>query len=314
MTPYHSRHLTERLRQLFGGRFDGLAQHLEEPARVHFGGGNNLLDEEEIGDLSLELQHLIAAQFGSADPFSCDSPEHEALQSFFINLARRVLARGGEIESLVRYTQTVQHKLIAGMEQINEIDFTRSRSVLAFVSTLFTELLLSIFRAYLGQKESTIQAQEEELRETSTPITEIWKGVLTLPIIGTLDSNRTLVVMDSLLNRIAQQHTQVVVMDLTGAGSVDSLVAHHLIQMVRAVQLMGAEAVLTGIRPEIARSLTHLELDLGGVRTRASLADGLKDAFRHIGVEVVPLRGGARHGREDRYRGRGRDERADDER
>ena len=128
--------------------------------------------------------------------------------------------------------------------------------------------------------------QEAELRETATPITEIWDGVLTLPIIGTLDSNRTMIIMEALLNYIAKEHTSTVVMDLTGVKNIDSQVSHHLIQMVRAVQLMGADAILTGIRPEIARALTSLNIDLGGVTTRASLSDGLKEAFRRMGIIV----------------------------
>ena len=146
---------------------------------------------------------------------------------------------------------------------------------------------MAVFRAYLEEKEQALHAQEAELRETSTPITEIWDGVLTLPIIGTLDSSRTMLVMEALLNRIAADRVSAVVMDVTGVRSIDSQVSHHLIQMVRAIQLMGADAILTGIRPEIARALTSLNIDLGNVTTRASLSDGLKEAFRRLGVQVV---------------------------
>jgi rsbT co-antagonist protein RsbR len=160
------------------------------------------------------------------------------------------------------------------------------RSILLLLSAVFNELTLSVFQTYLEEKENTITAQQEELRETSTPITEIWDGVLTLPIIGTLDSSRTMIVMEALLNRIAADRASAVVMDVTGVRSIDSQVSHHLIQMVRAVQLMGADAILTGIRPEIARALTSLNIDLGNVTTRASLSDGLKEAFRRLGVQV----------------------------
>ena len=155
-----------------------------------------------------------------------------------------------------------------------------------FFAQLFDELIMAIFRTYLSERESTLKAQEEELRATSTPITQIWDGVLTLPIIGTLDSSRTMLVMEALLNRIAKDHARAVVMDLTGVKNIDSQVSHHLIQMVRAVQLMGSDAIITGIHPEIARALVSLNIDLNGVTTRASLSDGLKEAFQRLGIQV----------------------------
>ena len=170
-------------------------------------------------------------------------------------------------------------------KRISEIE--DMRAILLLLSSVFNELTLSVFQAFLEEKELTINAQQDELRETATPITEIWDGVLTLPIIGTLDSNRTMLMMEALLNRIASDRASAVVMDVTGVRSINSQVSHHLIQMVRAIQLMGADAILTGIRPEIARALTSLNIDLGSVTTRASLSDGLKEAFRRLGVQVV---------------------------
>ena len=282
---------SETLQALFSAQLDGLASWLEEPAHAQFGGQANLLDADEIQDQSLELQQLIGELLDAPDPHSTDSDAYHALERYFVTLARKILARGGSIDTLVHYTQTVQRSLLQGLEALNEIEFTRSSTAFAFFSDHFIELLLAVFRTYLSQKEETIQAQESELRETATPITEIWNGVLTLPLIGTLDSERTVFIMDALLERIARDQSRVVVMDLTGVGGIDSEVSRHLIQMVRAIQLMGAEAVLTGIRPEIARTMTHLGIDLGDVTTRGNLADGLQHAFHLIGVKVVPAQG-----------------------
>ncbi|MDD3519497.1 MAG: STAS domain-containing protein [Chromatiales bacterium] len=279
---------TEKLSALFKLAMGDIGAALEKPAQTYFGGSANLLDDNEITDLSLELRYLISGLIGAADPFSRSSPEFRALESFFTNLARKVLTRGGKVDDIVRYTQNLQETLIRALEQDSGIEFTRSRSVLHYFSNIFIELILAVFRAYLDQKDETIRTQESELRETSTPITEIWDGVLTLPIIGTLDSSRTMILMESLLNRISIEHTKVVVMDLTGVNSIDSQVSHHLIQMVRAVQLMGSDAILTGIRPEIARALTSLNIDLGDIVTRGSLSDGLKAAFKMLGIQVSP--------------------------
>ena len=110
--------------------------------------------------------------------------------------------------------------------------------------------------------------------------------MLTLPIIGSLDSSRTMIVMEKLLSRIESDRARVVVIDVTGVMAIDSQVSHHLIQMIRATGLMGATAILTGIRPEIARALTSLNIDLSSVTTRSKLSEGLKEAFRQLSIEV----------------------------
>jgi rsbT co-antagonist protein RsbR len=223
---------------------------------------------------------------GSKDPADKGSPQFQALSMFFSGLAQRVLVRGGHVEDVVRYAQQLQQTLIEALEQDSGIEFTQSRSTLLYFNGVFNELIMAAFRVYLEEKENALFAQEQALRETSTPITEIWDGVLTLPIIGALDSSRTMMVMEALLGRIAKDHARAVVMDLTGVKNIDSQVSHHLIQMVRAIQLMGSEAIITGIRPEIARALISLNIDMSDVTTRASLSDGLKEAFRRMGIHV----------------------------
>ena len=263
-----------------------LSAAIEGQGKAVFG-DSNLLSPDEITDASTEFLELTVMLLDCKNPLDTRRPEFEALVAFFRNFSRQLLARGGRIEDFVRYIQFLQRSFIETLEENKGIGFEDTRGVLLLISGIFNELTLSVFHAYLDEKEKTIHAQQDELRETATPITEIWDGVLTLPIIGTLDSSRTMLVMESLLNRIAADRTNVVVMDITGVRRIDSQVSHHLIQMVRAIQLMGADAILTGIRPEIARALTSLNIDLGNVTTRASLADGLKEAFRRLGVAVT---------------------------
>jgi rsbT co-antagonist protein RsbR len=278
--------VSEKLTALFGLKIGNISAQLEATAREFFGADNKLMDEDEIADLSSEFVNLISGLIGSKDPHKRTSPQFHALEAFFSGLAQRMLMRGGNVEDVVRYAQQLQHNLIAALEKDSGVAFTHSRSVLLFFAQHFDELIMAIFRTYLSERENTLKAQEAELRETSTPITEIWDGVLTLPIIGTLDSSRTMLVMEALLNRIARDHARAVVMDLTGVKNIDSQVSHHLIQMVRAVQLMGSDAIITGIHPEIARALVSLNIDLSGVTTRASLSDGLKEAFLRLGIHV----------------------------
>lgn len=250
-------------------------------------GNNNLMSNDEIADFSLEFLELMIVLLASRDPLDSKQPAFAALRSFFGNMSRQILVRGGKMDDFVRYMQFLQRCFLTSLETDEQMDTADTRAILLLLSSLFNELTLSVFQAYLEEKERTINAQQDEIRETATPITEIWDGVLTLPIIGTLDSSRTMLMMEALLNRIASERASAVVMDVTGVRSINSQVSHHLIQMVRAIQLMGADAILTGIRPEIARALTSLNIDLGNVTTRASLSDGLKEAFRRLGVQVV---------------------------
>ena len=278
--------LSEKLTALFNLKISNISAVLEEPGRKFFCSNSRLMDEDEVADLSSEFQSLIASLLESNDPSDNTSPEFHALEMFFSNLSRNILMRGGNVEEVVRYTQVLQFTLIDALEKSSSILFSQSRSVLLYFNGIFNELIMAVFRAYLDERERTLQAQQTELRETATPITEIWDGVLTLPIIGTLDSNRTMLVMEALLKRIAQDRAQAVVMDLTGVKNIDSQVSHHLVQMVHAVQLMGSDAIITGISPEIARALVSLNIDLTNITTRASMSDGLKEAFRRMGITV----------------------------
>jgi rsbT co-antagonist protein RsbR len=277
---------SDKIKALFGLKISGIAPELEASGIKYFCGDQRLMDPEEVSDISLEFESLIVSLLGSKDPTDMHSPEFQALEMFFGSLSQQVLMRGGHVEDVVRYTQTLQLGLIDALSKESGIAFSESRSVLLYFTGIFNELIMAVFRAYLEERESTMQAQQAEIRETATPITEIWDGVLTLPIIGTLDSSRTMLVMEALLNRIAKDHAKAVVMDLTGVKSIDSQVSHHLIQMVRAVQLMGSDAIITGIHPEIARALVSLNIDFNNITTRASMSDGLKEAFSRMGITV----------------------------
>ncbi len=249
-------------------------------------GKANMLSNEEINDYSLEFLELFVMLLQSGARLDRRGAEFKALRQFFATFAQQIQVRGGSLDEFVRYIQFLQRVFLENLETESSIEFQQIREILLLLASVFNDIILDVFHVYLEEKERTIQAQQEELRHTSTPITEIWDGVLTLPIIGTLDSSRTMMVMEKLLSRIESDRARVVVMDVTGVMAIDTQVSHHLIQMIRAIGLMGATAILTGIRPDIARSLTSLNIDLGAVTTRSTLSEGLKEAFRRLAVEV----------------------------
>jgi rsbT co-antagonist protein RsbR len=139
----------------------------------------------------------------------------------------------------------------------------------------------------LKSREETIIRQQKEMLELSTPVVKLWSGILALPLIGTLDSERTQVVMENLLDEIVRTEAGIAIIDITGVPTVDTLVAQHLLKTVAAARLMGAECIISGIRPPIASTIVHLGVDLGGVTTKATLADAFAMALRRSGRTVA---------------------------
>lgn len=148
---------------------------------------------------------------------------------------------------------------------------------------------LGLFSTEMHQKsrEEVISRQQRELLELSTPVVKLWDGILALPLIGTLDSERTQIVMESLLQTIVETGAGIAIIDITGVPTVDTLVAQHLLKTVAAARLMGAECIISGIRPQIAATIVHLGVDLNSVVTKATLADAFRIALRRTGQAVV---------------------------
>jgi rsbT co-antagonist protein RsbR len=153
-----------------------------------------------------------------------------------------------------------------------------------------TELLdkLGLFTTEIYQKsrEEVIVRQQEEMLELSTPVVKLWDSILALPLIGTLDSARTQVVMEGLLQKIVETGAEVAIIDITGVPTVDTLVAQHLMKTVTAARLMGADCIISGIRPQIAQTIVHLGVDLKDIITKASLADAFALAMKRRGLVV----------------------------
>jgi rsbT co-antagonist protein RsbR len=152
------------------------------------------------------------------------------------------------------------------------------------VGGLLDRLGLFTTEVYQRRREEIIQRQQENMLELSTPVVKLWDGVLALPMIGTLDSARTQVVMETLLQRIVETGAEVAIIDITGVPTVDTLVAQHLLKTVTAARLMGADCIISGIRPQIAQTIVHLGVELGDVTTKASLADAFLHVLQRRGV------------------------------
>jgi len=157
------------------------------------------------------------------------------------------------------------------------------------ITTLLDALGLHTTEVYQKSREQVIVRQQQEMLELSTPVVTLWQGVLALPLIGTLDSARTQVVMESLLQRIVDTGSSIAILDITGVPTVDTLVAQHLLKTVAAARLMGADCIISGIRPQIAQTIVHLGVDLNSVTTKATLADAFAIALKRNGLGVAKV-------------------------
>ena len=158
-------------------------------------------------------------------------------------------------------------------------------------SVLLDRLGLYTTEMFQKGREQLIARQQQEMLEISTPVVELWQGILALPLIGTLDSARTQIVMENLLARIVETGAEIAIIDITGVPTVDTLVAQHLLKTVAAARLMGAECVISGIRPQIAQTIVHLGVDLQDVVTKGTLADAFAVALRRSKLAIVPADG-----------------------
>jgi rsbT co-antagonist protein RsbR len=164
----------------------------------------------------------------------------------------------------------------------------RAHARLLALTVLMGTLRLVVMQTTVSAGEELIARQSEQLLEVATPVIKLWEGIVAVPLIGTLDSARSQVVMENLLDAIVAERSQYAILDITGVPTVDSLVAQHLMKTVAAARLMGAECIVSGIRPAIAQTIVHLGIDLGSIVTRAGLADALAYALNQQGIVVSP--------------------------
>jgi rsbT co-antagonist protein RsbR len=155
--------------------------------------------------------------------------------------------------------------------------------------TVLDNLALHTTEAFQKSREAIIRRQQKDMLEMSTPVIKLWDGVLVVPLIGTLDSARTQIVMENLLQKLIDTGSQIAILDITGVPTVDTQTAQHLLKTVSATRLMGADCIISGIRPQIAQTIVHLGIDIQDIKTKATMADAVKEALRVSGWVVTPV-------------------------
>jgi rsbT co-antagonist protein RsbR len=213
-----------------------------------------------------------------------------AMRDLLVGVSRSRTHQGFTPSETASFVFSLKEPIIRHLREVHDGD---ASSALLDDVVRVTSLLdhLGLFTTEVHQKarEEVILRQREEMLELSTPVIQLWDGILALPIIGTLDSARTQTVMESLLQQVVATRSSIAILDITGVPTVDTLTAQHLLKTVAAARLMGAECIISGIRPQIAQTIVHLGVDLSAVTTKASLADAFRLALRRLGkgVEVT---------------------------
>lgn len=245
----------------------------------------DLISNEDVRVQSEELLESIVSNLTDENLENAQSYDFagvlETLSSISISRAKQ----GYSPRETIMYIFTLKDALLEILrEEISDIEVLGKQSQL--VSKLIDSFGIITFETYLKGREEVILRQTDEITEISTPVIKVWEGILALPIIGTLDSSRTQVVMESLLQEIVDSGSSIAILDISGVPAVDSLVAQHLIKTVTATRLMGAECIISGIRPEIAQTVVHLGIDLSQITTKSTLESALKTAFAMLNLEV----------------------------
>lgn len=246
----------------------------------------DLMSNDELRQQSEELLTTLLKVINDKNLSEVESPEfepvHEILGGISISRARQ----GFSPRETGIYIFSLKDALLNALNTELKNDPATLVDAIFSVNRLMDSMGVVTFETYIKGREEVILRQTDEITEISTPVIRVWDGILALPIIGTLDSSRTQVVMENLLQEIVESGSTIAILDISGVPAVDSLVAQHLIKTVAATRLMGAECIISGIRPEIAQTIVHLGIDLSNIVTKATLASALKYAFGLLKIEV----------------------------
>jgi rsbT co-antagonist protein RsbR len=245
------------------------------------------IQESQLRDESQRFLALLTQAIQQSVEFDTRGPQWAEVREFLTELSRNRAAQGFTPSQVATFIFSLKQPLFKRVSESLKNEAAPLAATLWDATIVLDALGLYTTEVFQQAREQIIARQQEELIELSTPVVQLWDGVLALPLIGTLDSERTQVVMESLLERLVSTGSSIAVIDITGVPTVDTLVAQHLLKTVAAAQLMGADCIISGIRPQIAQTIVHLGIDLSSVATKSSLADAFALALKRRGLTVA---------------------------
>ena len=262
---------------------------LEDWLREQLSGGQlrtDLVTEAQLRQQAGEFLRRFQAAVESGDLEETRTAPWEAVREVLSAISRERAQQGFSPTETATFVFSLKGPLFVLLRRELEQDPQGLADAIWQVTRVLDRLGLFTLEVFLKSREDVIQRQQQELLELSTPVVKLWDGVVAVPLIGTLDSARTQVVMENLLQKIVETGARVAIIDITGVPTVDTLVAQHLMKTVAAARLMGAECIISGIRPQIAQTIVHLGVVLENASTKATLADAISLALRQTGFTV----------------------------
>ncbi|UOA07888.1 STAS domain-containing protein [Methylobacter sp. S3L5C] len=246
----------------------------------------DLISELDLRRQSIEFLTLFTSACSIGNLTDITKPEWRPVLDFLVSVSRSRAIQGFSPSETATFVFSLKQPLFARLRQEVGADAELLANELWNTTVLIDKLGLYTTEVYQKSREEIIRHQQAEMLELSTPVVKLWEGILAVPLIGTLDSVRTQVVMENLLQSIVDTGSSFAIVDITGVPTVDTMVAQHLLKTVSAAKLMGANCVISGIRPQIAQSMVHLGLEFSDVVTKATLADALAYALRQMGCTI----------------------------
>ncbi|WP_429499606.1 STAS domain-containing protein [Robbsia andropogonis] len=261
---------------------------LKEWVAVQLGGNaqRGLISESEVREASRSFLSLFTKAVTRDYDASLSGENWDALKSHLVTVSGHRATQGFTPSETAMFVFSLKEPLFKAL-RARVVEADALTDALWKLTVTIDKLGLLTVEAYQATRQRIIERQQQELLDLTTPVVRLWESVVALPLIGTLDSERTQVVMESLLESIVANEAAIAIIDITGVPTVDTLVAQHLLKTVAAAHLMGAECIISGIRPQIAQTIVHLGVDLGNVVTKATLEDALKLALKRVGMNIV---------------------------
>jgi rsbT co-antagonist protein RsbR len=274
-----------RLAQLFNSNQAGLlAEWITQQHAIASRRG--LVGEAELRNQFGQFVELMVAALGASDTVDFESSAWQEVRAFLADMSGQRARQGFSPVETAMFVFSLKQPLFARLRASLEGEPATLADLTWTISTLFDALGLYTTEVFQASREQVIVRQQQELLELSTPVVQLWDGILALPLIGTLDSARTQVVMENLLQKIVETGAAISIIDITGVPTVDTLVAQHLLKTVAAARLMGADCIISGIRPQIAQTIVHLGVNLSNVTTKATLAAAFVVALQRTGKSL----------------------------
>lgn len=248
---------------------------------------DELISKHELRQQSQQIVEMLARALQESDGTDFDDSSFDELRNFLNEISRQRAVKGYTPSENATYILSLRNVVLPILAEDFEGDIVTLVREMDHFTRLLDKMGLVMVENFIRSREEIIRQQRADMLELSTPVIKVWDKILTLPIIGTLDSRRAQMMTEALLQRIVETGSTVAILDITGVRTMDTLVANHLIKTVTAARLMGARCILTGVSPAIAQTMVQLGIDLSQITTRAQMSDGIRLALEMIGRKVV---------------------------